>query len=69
MNDHIHTPGDGRGRRRVFMNGNEVDHIIWADTKRGVLIYSLQPFRLHKNRRDEFYSRKLRGAVTVKAME
>lgn len=64
MIDHIHHLGDGRGRRRVFVNGNEVERAIWADTKRGIVCYMPKPPRLMRNRR-EVYTRQLRGQVTV----
>lgn len=64
MNDHFHHPGDGRGRRRVFVNGNEVPRAIWADIKRGLVCYTPVPMRLMRNRR-ELYTRLLRGQVTV----
>lgn len=64
MIDHIHHPGDGRGRRRVFVNGNEVERARWADTKRGVVCYTPLPLRLMRNHRD-VYTRLLRGQVTV----
>lgn len=65
MLEGFHHWNDGRGPRRVFVNGNEVWHAIWADTKRGVVEYHPIPFRFHKNRRDEIYTRRLRGVVTV----
>jgi len=64
MVDHIHTPHDGRGLRHVFVNGNKIDRVIYADTKRGVVRYLPYPVRLHRNRQ-EVYSRVLRGNVEV----
>ena len=63
-NDHIHTHYDGRGLRRVFVNGNEIEQVICADTKRGVVIYAPEPIRIAKGK-DYVYRRKLRGLVTV----
>jgi hypothetical protein len=64
MSDHIHSPFDGRGRRRVFVNGNEVERAIWADLKRGLVCYAPTPMRIKRNS-DELYTRTLRGQVTV----
>lgn len=69
MSDTFHSFDDGRGLRRVFVNGNEIQRVIWADTKRGVLEFYPDPPRIHKSRRDEIYTRKLRGTVTVEYIE
>ncbi|WP_312910957.1 hypothetical protein [Stutzerimonas nitrititolerans] len=37
MIEHFHHWNDGRGVRRVFVNGNEIQRVIWADIKRGLL--------------------------------
>lgn len=65
MSDSFHHWNDNRGVRRVFVNGNEIQSVIWADTKRGVIEYMPEPVRVHKVRRDELYTRKLRGRVEV----
>lgn len=64
MSDHIHRHSDGRGQRRVFVNGNEVKRCVWADTKRGRVVYTPYPVRMRRNS-DEIYTRMLRGQVTV----
>ncbi|MBD1602094.1 hypothetical protein [Pseudomonas typographi] len=69
MNEHIHTPGDGRGRRLVYVNGNAVDGVVWADTKRGIVRYMPKPYRVKRPGGDEVYTRTLRGHVTVVPME
>lgn len=63
--EHIHRVGDGRGRRAIYVNGNEIPRAVWADTNRGVVVYYPQPVRIHKLRRDEVFTRKLKGVVTV----
>lgn len=63
----IHHPGDGRGPRRVFVNGNEIDGVIFADTAKGVVEFVPPPARVKKNS-DTVYTRKLRGSVTVEFM-
>jgi hypothetical protein len=62
--DHIHRPDDGRGRRDVFVNGNKIEGVAWADTKNGVAVFYPQPIRV-KRGTDEVYTRKLRGKVEV----
>lgn len=68
-NDHIHRVGDGRGPRDVFVNGNKIDCAVWADTKRGEVVFHPRPARIHKLRRDEVYARMLKGVVTVEFLE
>ncbi|WP_336654253.1 hypothetical protein [Leclercia adecarboxylata] len=64
-NDNFHCVGDGRGKRRVFVNGNELKSCIWADVKRGIACIHPHPLRIYKRKRDEIYSRKLRGVITI----
>ena len=64
-NDNFHRVGDGRGKRRVFVNGNELKSYIWADIKRGIACIHPHPLQIHKRKRDEIYSRKLRGVITI----
>ncbi len=64
--DHFHRNSDGRGRRRVLVNGNQVDWVLWADTRRGLVCYAPQPVKAKRNS-DEIYTRLLRGQVTVEA--
>lgn len=52
---------------RVFVNGNEVEHAISADTSRGLVVYAPQPVRVKKGA-DYIYTRKLRGKVTVEPL-
>ncbi|WP_313135560.1 hypothetical protein [Stutzerimonas nitrititolerans] len=65
MVEHIHTPGDGRGRRDVWVNGHKIDGVVWADTRAGVVVFMPRPFRVHRRLRDQVYTRKLRGKVEV----
>lgn len=51
--------------RRIFVNGNEIGGVTMADTDRGVVEFFPLPPRIHKRKRDEIYSRTLRGQVTV----
>ena len=50
---------------RAFVNGNEVENAISADTTRGVVVYVPQPIRVKKGDDYILYTRKLRGKVTV----
>lgn len=50
--------------KQVMVNGNIVDHAIFADTSKGVVRYIPQPARLKKGT-DYVYTRELRGVVTV----
>lgn len=46
---HVHTSSDGRGRRRVLLNGVVVDRVVFADTRKGVVRYCDTPARVHKH--------------------
>lgn len=65
MADHIHTPDDGRGIRDVFVDGQKVGHVFFADTKRGIVDYYPQPPKIDK-REKRIISRRLRGRVEVR---
>lgn len=45
---HIHTVGDGRGLRDVFVNGRLKYQVFYADTKRGIVRAYRIPLRIHK---------------------
>lgn len=63
----FHRHADGRGPRRVFVNGNQLDNVLWCDTAAGVCVYAPRPFKVRRPARDEIYTRRLRGVVTVEA--
>lgn len=63
MSDHIHHPDDGRGVRDVFVNGNAIEHVVWADTRAGVVWFCPLPIRITPA--GEAYQRRLRGRVEV----
>lgn len=65
MADHIHTPNDGRGHRDVFVNGNRIDNVVWADALGGVVWFCPEPIRAAKGK-DFLYTRRLRGVVEVR---
>ena len=63
---HRHTPKDGRGFRKVFVNGNPIDHVFYADTKRGIALAFCIPLRPHPHRhRGEVRWHCVKGRVTV----
>ena len=64
MAEHIHTVDDGRGYRKVFVNGNYIPETTYADTKKGVVYFAPSPVRVMR-RKQEIYQRKLTGTVTV----
>ncbi|ENM3904709.1 hypothetical protein EFU53_003287 [Vibrio cholerae] len=64
MQEHIHHRSDGRGKRKIFVNGNEVHCCVWADTAKGIVKYYPHPVRVKKGT-DEIYTRTLKGVVTV----
>ncbi|MDC3739656.1 hypothetical protein KDL21_01295 [Pseudomonas syringae pv. syringae] len=61
----FHSVGDGRGLRRVFVNGNEIDNVLWCDTAVGIAVYAPKPVRAKRPAREEVYTRRLRGQVSV----
>lgn len=68
MDSAFHHWNDGRGLRRVLVNGNEVRNAVWADTRRGKVFFYPHPIRMHRNRDGEIYGRILRGSVEVLPM-
>lgn len=66
--DSFHHYNDGRGRRRVYVNGNEIERVVWCDTSQGIAVFCPYPCRA-KNSGDELYTRRLRGSVTVEKVE
>ncbi len=48
----------------VFLNGKKVDHCIYADTKKGKVVFYPQPYKVHKHRK-RLISKTLHGNVTV----
>ena len=65
MSEHLHSPYDGKPNRRIFVNGNEIRNVFYADEKKGIVKFYPRPFRVKRPECDEAYSRTLRGVVTV----
>lgn len=63
-NDHIHTPEDGRGKRKVYLNGKEVRYCVMADTKSGIVKHFDDPPKPDKYRKRAI-TRTKRGKVSV----
>ncbi|MCE6007578.1 hypothetical protein [Acinetobacter soli] len=59
-----HSANDGKGNRRIYVNGNLVTNVLWANEQRGLVCYSPYPFKINK-RKGEIYTRLLRGNVRV----
>ncbi|EKF47687.1 MULTISPECIES: hypothetical protein [Acinetobacter] len=60
----FHSVGDGKGRRRIYVNGNLINHVIWANEEKGLICYMPYPFKVNK-KKDRVYTRLLRGNVRV----
>lgn len=59
----IHTLDDGRGPRDVYLNGEKIEGVIYADTERGIVKQMDKPIRLDSKKR--LVSHVLRGEVKV----
>lgn len=44
--EHVHTMADGRGPRRVFIDGTECDDVTYADAMLGIAVMAVQPVRV-----------------------
>jgi len=68
MIEHIHVPGDGRGRRIVFVNGRQIPDVFYADTQKGIADQYRRDkwgeVRLHKHGKRPL-SKRLKGRVEV----
>ena len=65
VEEHIHQPDDGRGRRRVFVDGKEISRVLYADTRKGFVRYVPFPMRAKRNG-EEVLTRIRRGKVEVR---
>lgn len=64
QNPDVHYAGDGLGPRDVFVNGNPINQVVYANPAKGVVEFSPRPLRVKCN--GEIYTRKLHGTVIVK---
>jgi len=60
----VHTPEDGRGVRKVFLDGEEVRMAVFADQKRGIVDRYRQPLKIH-GRDERLITERLHGRVEV----
>ncbi|MCS5969697.1 hypothetical protein LNP26_29780 [Klebsiella variicola subsp. variicola] len=63
QNTDVHYAGDGLGPRDVFVNGNPINYVVYANPAKGVVEFAPLPLRVKRN--GEIYTRKLRGNVLV----
>lgn len=64
MDDHIHTRDDGRGPRRVYVDGALIDRVVYADTKHGIVKYHKQPLEINRVEKS-IVCNEIRGKVTI----
>ena len=64
MQDWIHTPMDGRGVRKVLLDGKEIGNVVYANTKKGIVRVHPEPLKLDKHRK-RVIEKTLRGKVEV----
>lgn len=62
----IHSVGDGRGLRIVYVDGVERRRAVYANTLTGVVVHNGEKLELHPTRKDTVKTYKLRGKVTIK---
>lgn len=49
---------------KVFLNGKKLDHCIYADTKKGKVVFFPQPLKVHKHKKKVICKTRY-GQVTV----
>lgn len=63
----FHYVDDGKGLRYVYVNGNRINCVLWANEEQGLVCFMPHRRLTKKDRRKgEIYTRLLRGAVKVK---
>lgn len=60
----FHSANDGKGRRKVLVNGNEVKRVVWANEEKGLVCCYRYPYQIDR-RKDEVKTMLLRGDVKV----
>ena len=62
----FHSAKDGKGIRHVFVNGNRIKCVMWANVEQGLVCFMPNRRLIKKYRRKgKIYTRLLRGNVTV----
>ncbi|WP_369913892.1 hypothetical protein AB8810_12755 [Xanthomonas sp. NCPPB 3005] len=64
---HIHAPDDGRGPRRVMVDGKVVEKVTYADTRKGIVHHADTPPKIHKHGK-RMIERTKRGTVRVEIL-
>lgn len=64
----VHTPFDGRGPRRVLLDGRVLDACFYANERKGKARVFLRPMRLDKYRKRALW-RTVYGCVVVEPVE
>lgn len=62
-----HSAADGRGPRAVFLDGERIERVVWADERRGIVKQYDNPLRLNR-RRNCAIARVRRGHVEVRPL-
>lgn len=66
VGDMFHSANDGKGLRKVFVNGNEINHVKWANEEQGLVCFNPHKRLSNKSKRKgELYTRLLRGVVRI----
>lgn len=60
----IHHPDDGRGVRKVLLDGQEIKMAVFADQQRGIVDRYRQPLTIDK-RSQSLITERLHGRVEV----
>ncbi len=60
----FHSVNDGKGNRRIYVNNNEIKHVLWANEEQGLVCCFKYPYKINK-RKDGLCTRILRGKVKV----
>jgi hypothetical protein len=62
----FHYIDDGKGLRYVYVNGNRIKCVLWANEEQGLVCFIPHRRLTNKDKRKgEIYTRLLRGNVTV----
>lgn len=62
----FHSANDGKGLRHVYVNGNRIECVRWANEAQGLVCFMPHRRLTKKDRRKgEIYTRLLRGVVKV----
>ena len=62
----FHSAKDGKGFRHVYVNGNRIDCVLWANEEQGLVCFMPKRRMTKRNiRKGQIYTRLLRGNVRV----